>query len=564
MEQYTDNVKCFNTLFEKSIKANWERPALTDYQGKTLNYSALACEIEKIHIIYRTIGIKEGDKIALCGRNSSNWAVVFFATLTYGAVAVPILHEFKAEQIRNILSHSEAHLLFANDNIWKEVEDAQIATAIPDFMAAINLSDFSLFYSNNRTIATVFENADDCFKVKHPDGFKPTDIDYVKHPGDELAVLNYTSGSTGKSKGVMLSQKNLWGNVQFAIDHLGDKIARDDTSSVVSILPMAHMYGLAFEILSEICLGMHIYFLTKLSPTIIFKAFSEVRPTIIISVPLIIEKVVRRALMPKFKEPHIKLLLHIPFVSYIVRKQICKKLTNTFGNRFFEVIIGGAALAEDVEQILKSIGFRYTVGYGTTECAPLIAYNHWFQYKLGSCGKPIDRMEVRIDSDDPAHTVGEILVRGDNVMLGYYKNEEITRRTIVDGWYHTGDLGIMDASKSIYIRGRSKNMLLGPNGQNIYPEEIEDKLNSNPLVAECVVIQKADRLYALIYPNSEEAEKQGISNDNLQIELDKIRISTNKELPAYEQIAGIKIMDKEFEKTPKHSIKRFLYFDEKV
>ncbi len=564
MEQYTNDEKCFNTLFENSVKAHWTKPALTDYQGRTLTYSDMAREIEKTHIVFRQIGIREGDKVALCGRNSTGWALAFFSTLTYGAVAVPILHEFKAKQIRNILAHSDARVIFVSDNIWKEIQETTVAGSVRGLAAVVNLADFSLLYSCDDSLSAAFEKAGDSFKERHPGGLAPADIDYVKRPGDELAVLNYTSGSTGKSKGVMLSQKNLWGNVRFAIDRLGDKIARDDTSSVVSILPMAHMYGLAFEILSEICLGMHIYFLTKLSPTIIFRAFAEVRPTIIISVPLIIEKVVRRALMPKLRQPHIRLLLRLPVVSHIVRRRICGKLTQAFGGRFFEVIIGGAALAEDVEQILKLVGFRYTVGYGTTECAPLIAYSHWFEYKQGSCGRPIDRMEVMIDSHDPATAVGEILVRGDNVMLGYYKNEEETRRTIRDGWYHTGDLGIMEADKSVYIRGRSKNMLLGPNGQNIYPEEIEDKLGGEPLVAECVVIQKSDKLYALIYPDPGESAGSGIGKDGLRNALDKVRVKVNKELPAYEQIAGIKVMDKEFEKTPKHSVKRFLYADEDV
>ncbi len=564
MYEYKEEEKCFNLLFEQSVKINWSHPALTDYGSGTLTYAGLAEAIEKLHVAFREAGIKEGDKIALCGRNCSGWAVAFFAVITYGAVAVPVLHEFKTEQVQNIVNHSESRLLFVSDNIWKELKEAGVDFQSPGFLGVVNLADFTVLQSADGTLVEAIGGIDAGFSQRFPNGLDPSDVQYVKKAGDTLAVLNYTSGSTGKSKGVMLSQKNLWGNVRFAIDRLGDKISMHGKGSVVSILPMAHMYGLAFEILSEICLGMHIHFLTKLSPTIIFKAFADIRPSIVISVPLIIEKIIRRAVMPKLNKPSVRFMLHVPVLGGFIRRQVCGKLTKAFGGRFFQVIIGGAALSEDVEDMLKQLGFHYTVGYGTTECAPLIAYDHWYDYKKGSCGKPIERMEVRIDSEDPATVVGEILVRGDNVMLGYYKNPEATEQALADGWYHTGDLGVMEADGTIYIRGRSKNMLLGPNGQNIYPEELEDKFCGCPLVAECVVIQKKARLYALVFPDADEAGKLGLTGDSLADELDRIRKQVNTELPAYEQVAGVKVMEKEFEKTPKKSIKRFLYFDEEV
>lgn len=564
MDEYKEEEKCFNMLFEQAVKANWNHPALTDYGSRTLTYAQMAEVIAKLHMVFREAGIKENDKIALCGRNCSGWAIAFFAVITYGAVAVPILHEFKTEQVQNIVNHSETRLLFINDNIWKDLKDVGMNIQTPDFLGVLNLSDFSVLDLAQDKLINALDNKDRTFSSRFPNGMTPSDVQYVKRAGDVLAVLNYTSGSTGKSKGVMLSQKNLWGNVRFAIDRLGDKISMHGKGAIVSILPMAHMYGLAFEILSELCLGMHINFLTKLSPTIIFKAFSDIRPTIIISVPLIMEKIIRRAVMPKLNKPSVRFMLHVPILGSIIKHQVCNKLSQAFGGRFFEVIIGGAALSEDVEDMLKKIGFRYTVGYGTTECAPLIAYDHWYDYKKGSCGKPIERMEVKIDSEEPASVVGEILVKGDNVMLGYYKNVEATEQVFTDGWYHTGDLGVMDPDGTIYIRGRSKNMLLGPNGQNIYPEELEDKFSSWPLVSECVVIQKKSRLYALIFPDADEAEKGGLSEDVLAEKLDDIRKQVNVELPSYEQVTGIKVMSKEFEKTPKKSIKRFLYFDEEV
>lgn len=572
MKVYNESDKSLNKLVETTIRTHWEQNALSDYQGVTMKFADIARSIETFHIAFNANGIHPGDNIAICGRNCANWAIAFMATITYGAVVVPILHEFKPEQIRNILEHSDSRLLFASDNIWKEFSDADLTAELPALMGVVNIADFSITQwkhtdtgkgSQHDLTNEIVGSALGEFKRRHPEGLTPADVHYAQNTGDQLAIINYTSGSTGKSKGVMLSQKNLWNNVQFAIDLLEDKIATDGT--VVSILPMAHMYGLAFEILSEFCMGMHIYFLTKLSPTLIFKAFAEVRPTIIISVPLIIEKVIRRTVMPRMQDIRIRTLLHLPMIGRTVKHSICKKLTDAFGGRFYEVIIGGAALSDDVSAILHDIGFRYTVGYGTTECAPLITYEDYQTYQPGSCGRAIPRMEVKIDSPNPAETVGEILVKGDGVMLGYYKNEEATHEAIDPaGWYHTGDLGVMKADGTIFIRGRSKNMLLGPNGQNIYPEEIEDKLNAQILVAESVVIQKDGRLYALIYPDQDEVASAEIPAKEVSLALEKVRREVNQELPAYEQIAGIKVMQHEFEKTPKKSIKRYLYFNEEI
>ena len=561
MKEYTEEEKSFNLLFESTIKSHWNRPALTDYQGQTLTYANVAEQVEQFHLLFQRLGIERGEKISLCGKNCSNWAVCFFATVTYGAIAVPILHEFKPEQIQNIVNHSDSRLLFVSDNIWKEVTNEGLSIEVPDFIGAINIHDYAVLFEQDEKLSMLLGQLSKLFTEVHPDGLKAEDVHYVENRGDDLAIINYTSGSTGKSKGVMLSQKNLWNNVQFGIDELQDHIAHDGT--VVSILPMAHMYGLAFEILSEICMGMHIYFLTKLSPTLIFKAFSEIRPTLVISVPLVIEKIIRRAVLPKLQDVRIRTLLHLPIIGTIIKHRICRKLTKAFGDRFYEVIIGGAAFSEDVENILKDMGFRYTVGYGTTECAPLITYAHWYDFPKGSCGRAIHRMKLRINSNDPENEVGEILVKGDGVMLGYFKNEEATREALDDqGWYHTGDLGVIAADGSLYIRGRSKNMLLGPNGQNIYPEEIEDKLNAQAIVAESVVIQNNERLYALIYPDAEEIEKSQITD--LKAAMETIRKEINQELPAYEHLSGIKIREHEFEKTPKKSIKRFLYLNEKI
>lgn len=543
------------SLFEQGIKTYWQREALTDWGGSTLHYYELAEWIEKMHIMLESAGIKPGDKVAIYGKNGSNWAITFLGAMTYGAVIVPILHEFKEEQALNILRHSEAKLLFTSHALNLTAEATEISV--------IELTDFSVRTTTIESLTSAASDLDTLFRQRYPDGLQPTDISYYQADADSMALINYTSGSTGKSKGVMIPYRALWSNVQFLIDHVGTIIS---PGSVLSILPMAHMYGLTFELLSEMTIGMHVYFLTRMpSPTIIFKAMAEVKPTFIVCVPLILEKVVRKMIMPKISNLRVRTLLRLPFISQRIKRSIRTQLHQAFGGQFYEVIVGGAAFSSDVETLLHKVGFKYTVGYGATECAPLITYEDWDRFKLGSCGKAIPRMEVRIDSPDPAHVVGEILCRGDNVMLGYYKNDEETRRTLdPDGWYHTGDLGILTPDGTLYIRGRSKNMLLGPSGQNIYPEEIEDRLNAMTLVAESVVIQHDGRLYGLVYPDPEEVRQRSLDTEAIKTELDGMRRTLNAELPAYEQLAGIKVMQQEFEKTPKKSIKRFLYFDEEV
>lgn len=562
MTTYTDQDKSITRLFEESIKKYWDSPALTNYGGDTIRYCDLAVMIEKIHILFDKAGIKPGDNIALCGRNSSHWAVSYLATMSYGAVAVPILHEFKPEQVKNILAHSESKLLFVGSIVWKSLSPELEKESNHD-LSIISMEDFSIITSPCKEMIDAREQINLLFGQKYPKEFTPADIHYHIDYGNALALINYTSGSTGKSKGVMIPQRALWNNVQFLIDKIGDfvKVHRE----VVSILPMAHMYGLAFELISEMCTGMHVYYITRLSPTIIFKAFAEVKPAIIVSVPLIIEKVMRKTIMPKMTDFRIKTLLRLPVISQKIKDSINAKLKEAFGGQHFEIIVGGAAFSRDVETLMHEIGFNYTVGYGATECAPLITYADWYDFKLGSCGKAIDRMEVRIDSSDPQNIVGEILVKGDNVMLGYYRNEEATKAALdSEGWYHTGDLGIIDEDGFLFIRGRSKNMLLGPSGQNIYPEEIEDKLNAMQFVAESVVIQRDSKLYALIYPDLDEAAAAGIAPEQIADTLEQIRKEVNTELPAYEQIIGVKVMKEEFEKTPKKSIKRFLYVNEEV
>ena len=500
-----EQIPSFNALIQKSVIDNWDRDALTDFKGQTLQFHDVARKIEKLHILFENSGIQKGDKIAMCGRNSSQWAVAFIATLTYGAIAVPILHEFNAEQIHNIVNHSEARLLFVGDHV-----------------------------------ATI--------------------IDPQAMPSpEELAVINYTSGTTGFSKGVMLPYRALWSNYDFALNVLGKQIKAGDP--VISMLPMAHMYGMAFEFLFEFLHGCHVFYLNRIpSPAIIAQALQEVKPVIVIAVPLIIEKIVRKKVFPKIQNNRMRLLLQMPVISKKVREMICQEVLKAFGGRMYEVIIGGAALNQEVEQFLKRIDFPYTVGYGATECAPIICYRDWHTFAPGSCGRAALHQKVEIDSPDPRRIPGEILTKGPNVMLGYYKNPEATAETIdQNGWYHTGDLGTMDDDGNVYINGRSKNMLLGPNGQNIYPEEIEDKLNSMTMVMESIVVQRDTKLVALVHPDMDEAKNLGFSIEDLKNIMDQNLNGLNEMLPAYEKITEIEIHEDEFEKTPKKSIKRYLY-----
>ena len=546
----------FNILIEKSVKENWNSDSLTDYKGVTLQYHDVARKIEKLHIMFESSGVKRGDKIALCGRNSAGWAAAFLATLTYGAVAVPILHEFTADQIHNIVNHSEAKILFAGDVVSTQVD----ATKMPDIEGIIYIPDYSVLFSRSDKLTYAREHLNEMFGKKYPKYFRPEHVEYYKEQSpDELAMINYTSGTTGFSKGVMIPYRALWSNFDFACHAMGNNVPKG--SNVLSILPMAHMYGMAFEFIYEFLRGCHIYYLTRVpSPAIIAKAFAEIHPAVVIAVPLVIEKIVKKKVLPQIQNNRMRLLLSMPVINKKVRQAIREKVVESFGGNFFEVIIGGASFNQEVEQFLKSIDFPYTVGYGATECAPIICYEDYRKFAPGSCGKAVIHNEIKIDSVDPENIPGEILVRGMNVMLGYYKNEEATRQTLdKEGWYHTGDLGVMDAEGNVFIKGRSKYMLLGANGQNIYPEEIEDKLNSMALVNESIVIQEGDKLVGLVYPDIDEAHNMGFSNDDLESIMEQNRKELNNALPAYSKLTSIRIHNEEFEKTPKKSIKRFLY-----
>ena len=545
-----------NSLIEKSIIDNWNRDALTDFKGATLQYHDVARKIEKLHIMFENSGVQQGDKIALCGRNSACWAVAFLATLTYGAVAVPILHEFTAEQIHNIVNHSGAKLLFVGDVVATVID----ATKMPDLEGIIYIPDYSLVVSRTEKLTYAREHLNEMFGKKFPKYFRQEHVHYRRETsGEEMARINYTSGTTGFSKGVMIPYRAMWSNYDFAMSVLGSTVKAGD--SVISILPMAHMYGMSFEFFFEFLHGCHIFYLTRVpSPAIIAQAFSEVKPAVIIAVPLVIEKIIRKKVFPKIQNNRMRLLLNMPVLNRKVNQKICEQVKNAFGGRFYEIIIGGAAFNQEVEQFLKRINFPYTVGYGATECAPIICYADYHDFVPGSCGKPVVHMEVRIDSEDPENVPGEILARGLNVMLGYYKNEEATRQTLdKDGWYHTGDLGTMDANGNVFIKGRSKNMLLSANGQNIYPEEIEDKLNSMALVNESIVIQQGDKLVGLVHPDYDEAKGMRLTNDDIVAVMEQNRQELNAEMPAYSKLSTIKIQEEEFEKTPKKSIKRYLY-----
>ena len=551
-----NQIPSFNALIQKSIIDHWDLDALTDYKGATLQYHDVARKIEKLHIMFENSGVKKGDKIALCGRNSANWAVAFLATLTYGAVAVPILHEFTPDQVHNIVNHSEAKLLFVGDVVATTIDP----TKMEGLEGIINIPDYSLLLSRTDKLTFAREHLNEMFGSKYPKYFRKEHVNYyIEQSPDELALINYTSGTTGFSKGVMIPYRAIWSNADFAQQVLGKVIKPGD--NVISILPMAHMYGMSFEFIYEFISGCHVYYLTRVpSPAIIAQAFADVKPIIIIAVPLVIEKIIRKKVFPKIQNNRMRLLLNMPVISKKVREKICEQVVAAFGGKFHEVIIGGAAFNQEVEQFLYRIDFPYTVGYGATECAPIICYSGWEDFMPGSCGRAVCHMEVKIDSPDPVHIPGEILTRGLNVMLGYYKNEEATRQALdAEGWYHTGDLGTMDAQGNVFIKGRSKNMLLGANGQNIYPEEIEDKVNSMPMVVESIVVQRDEKLVALIYPDYDEAKNMGLGKTDLEEVMEQNRQELNAVLPAYCKLSAVELYEEEFEKTPKKSIKRFLY-----
>lgn len=544
-----------NEYIVHSIRKHWELPALTDFNGVSYNYKDVARKITKLHILFERSGVKPGDRVALCGRNSSQWAVAFFGTITYGCIAVPILNEFKPDTIHHLVNHSEARLLFVDQAIWENMS----ADSISGIDGVLNLSDYSLFTCNNENLADARARLNEYFGVKFPERFTSDDFkineNYDPH---DTALINYTSGSTGFSKGVMLSSHNLWSNLQFAIENI-DFLEQED--GIVSMLPMAHMYGLLVEVIYPFSIGCHIHFLTRTpSPQIIMAAFAKVRPKLIVSVPLIIEKIIKTKVFPLLDKPLMKILMHVPFVDDRLLAKIKQQLTATFGGQLREMVIGGAALNKDVEEFLRKINFPFTVGYGMTECGPLISYASWSEARKGSCGRYVDRMIARVENPNPETGAGVIWVKGDNVMKGYYKNEEATRSAISeDGWLCTGDIGTIDEDKFIYLRGRDKNMILGPSGQNIYPEEIEQVLNNMPYVSESVVISDDGKIIALIYPDYELATKSGMDVTEIDSVMKENIAQLNREIPAYSKVASHKLMSEEFEKTPKRSIKRYLY-----
>ena len=547
----------FIDYIEQSIIKNWDKDSLTDYKGITLQYKDVARKIAKFHIVLESAGIQPGDKIAVCGRNSAHWAVTFLATITYGAVIVPILHEFKADNIHNIVNHSEAKLLFVGDQAWENLNE----DAMPLLEGIASLTDFSSLVSRNEKLTYAFEHRNAIYGQRYPKNFRPEHICYRKDRPEELAIINYTSGTTGYSKGVMLPYRSIWSNVAYCFEMLPVKPG----DHIVSMLPMGHVFGMVYDFLYGFSAGAHIYFLTRMpSPKIISQSFSEIKPRVISCVPLIVEKIIKKDILPKVDSKIGKLLLKVPIVNDKIKSLARQAAMEIFGGNFDEIIIGGAPFNAEVEAFLKKIGFLYTIAYGMTECGPIICSSRWDTLKLASCGKATTRMEVRIDSPDPKTHAGEIVCRGANMMLGYYKNPEATAQIIdVNGWLHTGDLGVMDEEGYVTVRGRSKNMLLTSSGQNIYPEEIESKLNNMPYVAESLIVLQHDKLVALIYPDFDDAFAHGLQQNDIQKAMEVNRAELNQQLPNYCQISKIKIHFEEFEKTAKKSIKRFMYQEAK-
>ena len=545
----------FIALIEQSIKTNWYLNALTDYKGITLQYRDVARKIEKIHILLENAGIEKGDKIAICGRNSAHWTVTYLAVITYGAVVVPILHEFKADQVHNIVNHSEARLLFVGDQIWENLNEA----AMPHLEGIIELKDFGVPVSRSEKLAYARDHLNEIFGHKFPCRFRPDDISYEKEKSEDLAIINYTSGTTGYSKGVMLPYRSILSNVLYCKEKIGLKAG----DSVVSMLPLGHVFGMTFDFLYGFTAGGHLWFLTRMpSPKIIAESFAEIRPRVIACVPLIVEKIFKKNILPKVDNKLGKLLLHVPIISDKIKELIKQKAMEVFGGNFIEIIIGGAPFNAEVEAFLKMIDFPYTIAYGMTECGPIICHSHWTELKLASCGKVAARMEAKVLSPNPSAIAGELVCRGANLMLGYYKNEEATRQVIdTEGWLHTGDMATIDEDGNVFIKGRCKNLLLTSSGQNIYPEEIESKLNNMPYVSESLIILQQDKLVGLIYPDSDDAFAHGLSQSDLVRVMEENRLELNKQLPAFSQIARFKLYPEEFEKTAKKSIKRFLYQD---
>lgn len=553
-----EQIPSFNSYIEKSIIANWEQDSLTDFKGATLQFHDVARKIEKLHIVFENSGVKVGDKIALCGRNSSHWAVAFLAVLTYGAVAVPVQHEFTPEQIYNIVNHSDAKLLFVGDVVATTIN----ADEMPALEGVVYLPDFSLLVSRSETLTYAREHLNEIFGKRYPKYFRKEHVHYYREQSpDELAIINYTSGTTGFSKGVMLPYRALWGNLDYVLNKLSPHVKKG--TNIVSILPMAHMYGMMVEFMFGFTNGNHLFYLTRLpSPSLIAQAFAEIKPSLIVAVPLIIEKIVRKKVFTYTQNNRVRLLMNMPLINKKIKQKLRDMVAGVFGGNMFEIITGGAALNKEVEQFLNSIDFPITVGYGATETAPLISFSNRDQYLPGSCGTVVDHMEFKIASNDPENVPGEIMARGLNTMLGYYKNEVATREVLdEEGWYHTGDLGTMSADGHLYIRGRIKNMLLGSNGQNVYPEEIEDKLNSLAMVNESLIVQKGEQLIGLVYPDVDEAQQMGFNDEDLNNIMEQNRLQLNAMLPPFCKISEIRLHPEEFVKTPKKSIKRYLYKD---
>lgn len=550
-----NSIPSFNSYIENSIIKNWNLDALTDYKGTTLQYHDIARKIEKLHILFENSDVKKGDKIAVCGRNSSQWAVAFLAIITYGAIVVPIQNEFKPEQIHNIVNHSESKLLFVGDVVATEITPEEM----PSLEGIIYLPDNSLVISRSEKLTYARENLNAMFGHRYPKYFRPEHVKYHVDNPEELAMINYTSGTTGFSKGVMLPYRALWGNLDYLIDSVKPKTGKN--CNILSTLPMAHMYGLMTEFLFNIVLGNHIFFLTRLpSPTLISEALSEIKPDILYAVPLVVDKIVRKEVFPHIQTNRARLLMNMPVINKRIKEKVREFVLRKFGERPYEVVVGGAPLNKEIENFFISVGFPIAMGYGTTETAPLITFAHQDNYVAGSCGVAVKHMEVKVLSDDPENIAGELVCRGINVMKGYYKNQEATDAVIdKDGWFHTGDLATMDADGHIFIRGRSKNMLLGPNGQNIYPEEIEDKLNSMAMVNESIVIQSDDKLVALVHPDMEEVNNLGFTDEDLENIMEQNRKELNMQIPSFAKVSRIKLHNQEFEKTAKKSIKRYLY-----
>ena len=552
-----DSIPSFNSYIERSIIKNWNLDALTDYKGATLQYHDVARKIEKLHILFENSDVKKGDKIAVCGRNSSQWAVAFLAIITYGAIVVPIQNEFKPEQIHNIVNHSESKLLFVGDVVATEITPDEM----PSLEGIIHLPDNSLVISRSEKLTYAREHLNEMFGHRYPKYFRAEHVKYHVDDPEELAMINYTSGTTGFSKGVMLPYRALWGNLDYLIDSVQPKIGKN--CKILSTLPMAHMYGLMTEFIFNIITGNHIFFLTRLpSPTLIAEAFTEIKPDIIFAVPLVADKIVRKEVFPHIQTNRAKLLMNMPVINKRIKEKVREFVLRKFGERPYEVVVGGAPLNKEIENFFVSIGFPIAMGYGTTETAPLITFAHQDNYVPGSCGVAVKHMEVKVLSDDPENVAGELVCRGINVMKGYYKNQEATDAVLdQDGWFHTGDLATMSADGHFFVRGRSKNMLLGPNGQNIYPEEIEDKLNSLAMVNESIVLQSNDKLVALVHPDMEEVSNLGFTDEDLINIMEENRKELNQQMPSFAHISRIQLHDTEFEKTAKKSIKRYLYQD---